>query len=134
MNPFEPSPQHVIVWASSKGSIVFSALTYWERYVPLNRVARGNEFTNSYPRLFAKMRSGTYPRFYLFALLAPGTYPGFICSQGTYPPVSVRGNMSISRNILISVAILLVSFSSPFANEISFCIGIGISVVLISLP
>ena len=34
----------------------------------------------------AKMRSGTYPRFRLFALLAPGTYPRFWGSQGIYLP------------------------------------------------
>lgn len=30
----------------------------------------------------------------LLALLAPGTYPRSGCSQGTYPPVPVCGNMS----------------------------------------
>lgn len=53
----------------------------------MNKVARGNDFTNSYPCLFAKMRAGTYPRFWVFALLAPGTYPRYLGSPGTNPPV-----------------------------------------------
>ena len=48
-------------------------------------VARGNEIDSHSSCLFAKMRSGTYPRFCLFALLAPGTYPRFLGSPGTYP-------------------------------------------------
>ena len=58
-----------------------------KRYIPLYRMARVNEIDNHSSCLFAKSRSGTYPRFCLFALLAPGTYPRFLGSQGTYPPV-----------------------------------------------
>lgn len=55
--------------------------------VLLYKVARVNEIDSHSSCLFAKSRSGTYPRFCLFALLAPGTYPRFLGSQGTYPPV-----------------------------------------------
>ena len=50
-------------------------------------MARGNEIDSHSSCLFAKSRSGTYPRFRLFALMPPGTYPRFLGSQGTYPPV-----------------------------------------------
>ena len=50
-------------------------------------VARENEIDSHSSCLFAKSRSGTYPRFRLFALMPPGTYPRFLGSQGTYPPV-----------------------------------------------
>ena len=49
--------------------------------------ARVNEIDSHSSCLFAKSRSGTYPRFRLFALMPPGTYPRFLGSQGTYPPV-----------------------------------------------
>ena len=62
------------------------SLCSWHQCHSLN-VARVNEIDSHSSCLFAKSRSGTYPRFCLFALLAPGTYPRFLGSRGTYPPV-----------------------------------------------
>ena len=97
----------------------------------MNKVARGNEIDSHSSCLFAKLRSGTYPRFCLFVLLPPGTYPRFLGSPGTYPPVFAHwtfvGTCRQSAEFsVVAEARLFVNIKSVF--RISFCfIHSGIS-------